>query len=113
MAANGAFMNLAPGGLLFPLLMPSILGPNFVPFMRYDFEAAHEEIQSLMAGMDPDSFNEITEFLSVRQQVLNSRKYVQALLKLARARSTKLFHAPDPATTDESLLAPLSSGFDV
>ncbi|RAL60440.1 hypothetical protein DID88_000215 [Monilinia fructigena] len=112
MAANNAFVNLTMGEL-FPLITPSLFGPTLDTYDEHDFEATHEEIQSLMAGMDPNSFNEITELLSVRQQVLDSWEYMQTLLKLARANSTKWFHAPHMPITDESLLAPLSGGFDV
>ncbi|KAB8304137.1 hypothetical protein EYC80_003557 [Monilinia laxa] len=112
MAANNALVNFTTSGLSL-LLTPSLLGPTLDTYEEFDFETAHEELQSLMAGMDPDSFNEMTELLSVRQEVLESWEYMQTLLKIARAKSTKWFHAPNMPITDESLLAPLSCGLDV
>ncbi|KAI9647964.1 hypothetical protein NHQ30_002586 [Ciborinia camelliae] len=104
MAANNA------NGMMIDTLMAVI---NAMPLPRVNsFEADLQELERLMLGMDPDSFNEINDLLDVHTYVQTHPRYLRSVLRLARALSTKWFHAPVMPTTEMSILAPLSGGYD-
>ncbi|ESZ93111.1 hypothetical protein SBOR_6483 [Sclerotinia borealis F-4128] len=80
---------------------------------EHDLESAFEELETLIAGMDPDSLHQVIELLDVNKNIRNRWAHLQNVLGLARSLATKWFHAPEMPTTDKTALAPLSDGYDV
>lgn len=78
-----------------------------------DLEAAHEELEELMAGMDPDTRHEIAQLLDAHERLRDTWGYIQTLLRIARAKSTKSHHAPALPITNKSLLTPVPGGYDM
>ncbi|QSZ36393.1 hypothetical protein DSL72_006269 [Monilinia vaccinii-corymbosi] len=88
-------------------------GPDLESDEENNTETPREEIGRLMAGMDPDSRNEIAALLTAAPQALHRGEYIHQVLKLARVKSTKWFDAPDMPFTHKSLLTQIPGGYDI